>query len=219
METNIKWVDLQKRIKTIFSDSKTRSFEDILEKDENGWNWILDFEDLRTNNALIIHTKMIFKLDAKQENLRAMNFLYLKDINCIYKIVKFDSLGDLEDAINEIINQDMFGENLMAISEFLIEPEVSINKYFFDNKIEGFSVFSFQYTPVKNIIPCQKLEFNFSFNVNNTQDVKMSIKKIRKEKFNIIFTFENKKWSTTQDELNNLSEVVGKFISEKMNTI
>lgn len=219
MEMKIKWVDLQQTIKMIFEGAKVRTFKDVLEKDGNGWNWILNFEDLRTENALIVHTKMIFKLDESQEFLRVLNFLYLKDINCLYKIVKFTSLGDLEATIKEILNQDMFGKNLMAISEFLIEPEVSINKYFYENKKEGFSIFSFQYTPIKVIVPCQELEFNFVFNVNNTEDVEMKIKKIGKEKFNIIFSYSGDKWETQQEELNNLSEVVGKFVSEKLNSI
>ena len=212
---DIKWVELQSRIKLIFDGDKMRNFNDILEKDINGWNWILNFEDLRTDDALIIHTKLIFKLDKNKEFLRKLDFLYLKDINCLYKIIKFESLGDLERIIKQILSENLFGKNLMAISKFLYEPENNINKYFYDNKIEGYSVFSFEYLPEKTIIPCQDLEFNFKFNVNNTQDIGMKIKKVNKEDFNIIFTY-NSKWVTTQHELNNLSDVVGKFISEKL---
>ncbi len=217
MENKIKWVDLQKRVKMIFDGAKVRVFNDVLEKDANGWNWILNFEDLRTDTALIIHTKLIFKLDDKKEFVRKNDFLYLKDINCIYKIIKFDSLGDLEATIKDILNQSMFGKNLMAISEFLIEPERNINQYFYNNKIEGVSIFMFDYTPVKTIVACQDLELNFKFNINNTQDVKMKIKKVGKEKFKIIFEYSGDSWYIEQEELNNLVEVISKFVKEKLN--
>ena len=213
---DIKWVDLQERIKLIFSDDKVRMFKDILEKDVNGWNWILNFDDLRTEQALIVHTKMIFKLDSTKEFLRKTDFLYLKDLNCLYKVIKFDSLGDLENSIKLILNDNLFGKNLLAISELLIEPEININKYFYDKVIQNYSIFSFVYTPVKVIIPCQKLEFNFKFNVNNTQDVEMKIKKVGKEKFNIIFTYNSEKWVTEQHELSNLIEVICKFVIDKL---
>ncbi len=216
MSEKIKWVDLQSRIKNIFQNAKVRTFKDLLEKDSNGWNWILNFEDLRTDKALIVHTKIIFKLDDKQEYLRKLDFLYLKDINCLYKIVQFKTLDNLEATINNILDKNMFGNNLMSLSSFLIEPEVNINQYLFKNKIEGYSIFSFVYTPVKSIVPCQDLEFNFKFNVNNTQDVEMKITKESKNKFKIIFSYSNEKWETEQDELNNLVDVVGKFISDKL---
>jgi hypothetical protein len=212
----ISWIDLQERIKLIFSGDKVRLFKDILEKDTNGWNWILNFDDLRTDKALIVHTKMIFKLSPDQKFLRKLDFLYLKDINCLYKVIRFDDLGDLENSIKLILNDNLFGKNLLAISELLIEPEININKYFFDNRIEKYSIFSFDYTPVKVVIPCQKLEFNFKFNVNNTQDVEMKIKKSGKEKFNIIFSYNSEKWITEQHELNNLVDVIGKFVVEKL---
>ncbi len=218
MNVKIKWVDLQKTIELIFQGAKLRTFKDVLEKDGNGWNWILNFEDLRTDTALIVHTKMIFKLDDSKQYLRKLNFLYLKDINCLYKIVQFSSLGGLETTIKNILNKDMFGKNLMAISDFLIEPEQNINKYFYENKKEGVSIFSFIYTPIKAIVACQNLEFNFKFNINNTQDVEMQIKKVSKEKFKIIFTYSGEKWETEQSELNNLVEVVGKFVTEKIHT-
>lgn len=212
-EIQIKWLDLQERIKMIFSSAKVRTFSDVLEKDINGWNWVLDFEDLRTDNALIVHTKFIFKLDKTQTYLRKCNFLYLKDINCLYSIVKFDGLGGLENTINSILNKDMFGKNLMAISNFLIEPEVSINKYFYDKNIENVSIFSFEYTPIKTMVACQDLEFNFKFNLNNTQDIDMQIKKLGKENFKYVFTYSNKKWITEQKQLDDIISVIGKFVS------
>ena len=216
MEEKIEWVSLQKMIELIFTGSKVRTFKDVLEKDVNGWNWILDFEDLRTDTALIVHTKMIFKLDSDKKYLRKLDFLYLKDINCLYKIVKFTSLDDLETIIKNILSQNMFGKSLMSISQFLIEPEQSINTFLFKNKKEGVSIFSFEYTPIKSMIACQDLEFNFKFNINNTQDVEMKIKKIKKEEFKIIFSYSDDKWETTQKELSNLVEVVGKFIIDKL---
>jgi hypothetical protein len=216
MNVKIKWLDLQKMIKLIFETSKMRSFKDVIEKDVNGWNWVLDFEDLRTDTSLIIHTKFIFKLDDKKEFIRKNDFLYLKDINCLYKIVSFESLGDLENTIKKILNDNMFGNNLMRLSEFLIEPEVNINKYFYENDIKGISVFSFMYEPVKEIVPCQDMEFNFKININNTDIIKMRILKKKKGLFEIIFTHNEESWIIKQENLENLTEIVCKFVIDKM---
>jgi hypothetical protein len=214
--TNIKWVDLQKRIELIFTGTRVKSFKDVLEKDGNGWNWVLNFEDLRTDNELIVHTKLIFKLDSTKNYLRKLEFLYLKDINCLYKIVRFDSLGDLENVINDIINNDMFGENLLAISNLMVDPETKINNYLYENKIGNKSVYLFEYLPMKTIIPCQDLEFNFNININNNIDIKFKLKKIEKNDFDIIFNNGREKYIVEQKTLNNLIKVIGEFIINKV---
>jgi hypothetical protein len=216
MEKNIKWVDVQKMIKHIFSTSKMRNFKDVLEKDVKGWNWVLDFEDLRTDTSLIIHTKFIFKLDEKKEFLRKLDFLYLKDINCLYKIVSFDSSGHLENSIKEILNKNLFGENLMSLSQFLIEPDRNMNQYFYEHNIKGVSIFSFIYEPFKEIVPCQDMEFNFKINVNNVYEIKMKILKKKKGVFDIIYSHMGKEWVIQQEKLNNLVEVSCKFIIDKV---
>ena len=173
-DLKIKWLDLQERIKLIFMDVRVKSYKDILEKDGNGYNWIIDFEDLRTDNELIVHTKFIFKLDSSQVYLRKLEFLYLKDINCLYKILKFDSLGDLENIIKNIINKDMFGKNLLAMSDLLVDTENKINNYLYSKGIDDKSVFLFEYLPTKTILPCQDLEFNFKINLNNDKNITVS---------------------------------------------
>lgn len=215
----IKWIDLQNHIKLIFHDDKVKKFKDILEKDKNGYNWILNFYDLRTDRSLIIYTKFIFKLTENKEFVRKNEFLYLKDLNCIYKIIKFDSLGELENIIKEIINQNLFGRNLLKLSEFLLEPEININNYFDKNNIDGYSVFTFEYIPDDNIIPCQNMKFKFKFNVNNNQDVVLIIKKENKDGFKYIFNYSGKKYETEQKDLENIIEVISEFIKKELKNI
>jgi len=185
--SEILWTELQNKIKDMFSNATMKSFKDVLEKDKNGWNWILSFHNLTTETALIAHTKFIFKLTEDKKELRKKDFLYLKDLNCLYKIVRFDDLESLRDQINEIFTQDIFGKNLLAISQLLVSPEMNINQIFYDKKIEGYSIFNFSYEPKTAIVPCQNFMMEFKFNINNLYDVQLTI---RKEKdFKIIFKY------------------------------
>lgn len=213
---DIKWVELQNNIKLLFSSFKMRSFNDVVEKDVNGWNWILNFEDLRTESSLIIHTKFIFKLDKSKEKLRKLEFLYLKDLNCIYKIIKFDDFEELNKIILKILKEDLFGVNLKSLNEFLIEPERNINSYLFEHDIKDKSVFLFEYKTEKTVVPCQKIELNFNFNINNTIDVDMKIKKIKTDKFKVIFKVVDKDWITETEDLSNIRIIIGEFIKTKI---
>lgn len=213
---NIKWVDLQNRIKILFSNSKVRKYDDILEKDVNGWNWILSFDDLRTDTSLIIHTKFIFKLTDNKEFLRKNDFLYLKDLNCLYKIIRFDDLDEFEKSILKILKDNLFGNNLLELSKLLVEPEITINDYFFKQKMNNFSVFSFEYKPDNDIQPCQDLKLDFSFNINGSTDIIMKIIKEKKGKYNIIFTFGGKSWITELSELKDLVDLIYSFVKKNL---
>jgi hypothetical protein len=207
----IKWVDLQKKIHEIFGESEVRKFKDVVTKDVNGYNWILSFHDLRDRNSIIIHTNFIFKLSEDKQTLRKNEFLYLKDINCLYEIVSFDNLSELEAVINEILVQNMFGQDIINLSEFIIEPERLINNVFTTKKIEGYTIFSFQYYPNKAISACQDTVFEFDFNVNNNQDVKLTIKKMDKTKYKFKFDTGGKIYTTTAKNINNIAETIALF--------
>ncbi len=211
----IKWVDLQKAIKHIFSESEIRKFKDVVQKDGNGYNWYLSFHDLRTRESIVIHTKMIFKLTEDQETLRKNEFLYLKDINCKYEIVSFNNLGELETVINEILTQNMFGDDIVSLSEFLIEPERNINSYFSDKNIEGYTVFEFEYFPNESIVACQDILFEFDFNVNNNQDVKLVVKKNKMYEYK--FKTGGKVYTIRKNDLTDIHNTIGEFIQKYLN--
>lgn len=214
--SDITWVDLQKAIKHIFSESQVRKFKDIVQKDSNGYNWYLSFHDLRTRDSIVIHTKFIFKLTDDKKTLRKNEFLYLNDINCKYKIIKFENLGELEADINEILTQNMFGDDLISLSEFLIEPEREINSYFSSNNIEGYSVFEFEYYPNESIVACQNIVFEFDFNVNNNQDVKLIVNKNNKT---YIYKFKSggKVYTIKKNDLTDINKTIAVFIQKYLN--
>lgn len=207
----IKWVELQKKIHEIFGDSEVRKFKDVVTKDVNGYNWILSFHDLRDRNSIIIHTNFIFKLSEDKQTLRKNEFLYLKDINCLYEIVSFDNLGELEAVINEILVQNMFGQDIINLSEFIIEPERLINNVFTTKNIEGYTIFDFQYYPSKAIGQCQDTIFEFDFNVNNNQEVKLKLKKIDKNSYKFKFETGGKIYTTSKSDITNMAETIALF--------
>ena len=215
-ENKILWTELQKKIKDIFSNAKVKKFADILEKDKNGWNWILSFHNLTTDNAIVIHTKFIFKLTEDKMNLRKNDFLYLKDMDCLYKIVSFKDLEDLRNQINEILVQDLFGENMLAISQFMISPAMTMNQHFYDKKLQGYSVFDFQYEPKIAIAPCQELKLEFKFNVNNNDDIDMVIEKIKDEDFKITFYHNKEEVVKHTKSLKNLAAEVSTYIQKNL---
>ena len=81
-------------------------------------------------------------------------------------IISFTDLDELEAVLDEIFKQSLFGDNLLDLSEFMIEPERVINEYFSNKDITEYTVFEFEYTPSKSIRPCEKTVFEFQFNVN-----------------------------------------------------
>lgn len=205
----IKFIELQEMIKSYFLDAKVRNFKDTIEKDVNGYNWVLSFYDLRTPKCLIAHTRFIFKLDENKENIRKNDFLYLKDLNCVYKIIKFEDISNLELIINKILVENMFGNNIVELSKFLTEPETLVNNILYDKKIKDKSLFTCEYLPNSVVIPCQKLEFNFKLNIDGKEEIDMLIKKENKNDFEFIF---DNKYIYKQNSISDIANIVAEFI-------
>lgn len=207
----ITWVDLQKHIKLVFGEYEMLNFKDAVEKDRNGWNWVLSFEDMRSDHAVIIHTKLFFKLEKDQVHLRKNEFLYLYDINARYRLVKFKDLEELEKLLFKIMEEDMFGKDIMKLSEFLISPEQDVNDWLFKNEKDGFTVFDIEYKP-SNLF--KETKFNFLCNVNNNTEFKFSIHK--NTDYMYTFIFSGKTYTIKKPDLTDISGTVGKFISETL---
>jgi len=212
---NIEFVELQKRILNYFKDSKVKNFKDTLQKDKNGYNWILTFHELRLTTAMVGYTKIIFKLDENKEYVRKNDFLYLKNIPFTYKILKFKSLKMIESIFDEIFNKNLFGNNSIAISEFLIEPERNINNYFADKNINNYSVFEFIYLPDMKM---KNTEFYmyFKMNVNNNQNVNIKLEYSDNKGYKIIFDYLNNKKIVYIKELNELYKYIAEYIIQNL---
>lgn len=210
------WVELQETIRNIFEKTHLYRFKAVLEKDKNGWNWILNFHKLTNDTTLIIHTRFIFKLDEAKENLRSLEFLYLYDLNCKYKLLKFENSTDLESKINSIFDKNEFGKNILAISELMVSPEQTINNYFFEKKIEGYSIYEFDYHPEFVVIPCQKLSMDFKFNVNNKNDITLDLRKEKDGNFKLTFNYLDKATEVELSDLSSLIETIAMFVSKNV---
>ena len=211
------WLELQKKIKDTFENAKVIKFKDILEKDKNGWNWILTFHQLTTETSLIVHTKFIFKLKENKEELRLNEFLYLYDLNCKYRLVKFDNIQDLETLIDNILLQDKFGDNIMIISRLLISPAMTLNNYFYEQNEEDLTIYEFNYDPEVIIAPCQEFKMNFTFNVNNNYVVDMNIQKEKNDFFKISFEYLGNKKVIEIDNLISLNKTILAYIKRELN--
>lgn len=229
MSKKITWVTLQKTIKETFKNSKMKSFKDVLEKDRNGWNWILTFDMLENETSLLLHTKFIFKLDKNKKYLRLNDFLYLYDLNCKYRYQKFSDevletitdgekvtiLSNVKELINDILINNRFGENLMAASEFMISPSKSINKHFYENDITNLSVFEVDYEPHAEVTPCKSFSLDFQFNVNNKYDVHLDIKKDGKDDFQCIFTYNEKTETVEIEDLTTFTKTIAAYVKRQ----
>lgn len=212
----MKWVELQRKVKEIFNDAKVVKFKDVLEKDKNGWNWVLTFHQLTTEVSLIIHTKIIFKLDHEKNELRLNEFLYLYDLNCKYRLVKFDSLEQIENIINDILLQNKFGENIMYISELLVSPASTLNNYFYSKGVQNYSIYEFNYDPEITVVPCQEFKINFDFNVNNKYDVELNIEKEKNNNFELTFKYLDQTEKQDIESLKSLRGSILGFIKRKL---
>ena len=171
------WVTLQKTIKAIFENAKVQNLSDVLEDDANGWNWILSFDMLENPTALVLHTKFIFKLNEERTAMRRQDFLYLYDLNCVYRWQKFTDMGNLVELVSDILTNSRFGENLLAVSEFMVSPANAINKYFYVNKETDVSVFEVEYKPKGEVVACVKMTLDFQLNINNKEALYLRVRK------------------------------------------
>jgi hypothetical protein len=211
------WVELQERINILFDESRVQKFDTVMEKDKNGWNWILTYHRLETETTKILHTKFIFKLDASKEKLRASEFLYLYDLNCKYHVVRFNDLSDMDTKIRRITNQNIFGDNLKELNDFIVAPAKVINNNFYEKNIQGYSVYSFDYAPEEVVVPCQMLELQFMFNVNNKHDIKLTIKKEGSESFKLTFNLLDEKEEVEIEDLTTMVGAITEYIKRSVN--
>ena len=100
------------------------------------------------------------------------------------------------------------------INNFLLEPEININKYFNSIKNNNYSVFEFEYLPDINIMNTN-FSMTFKMNINNYQDVYINLTK--PDNYKIKFKFLKKIKVIYLDNLNSLPKVIGEYIINNLN--
>tara|TARA_R110000772_G_scaffold49196_1_gene113274 strand:- start:1 stop:681 length:681 start_codon:yes stop_codon:yes gene_type:complete len=204
-------------LKTVFDDTRVQSIDTVYElsKDEQYYKLVfsihnLDVELEDTKNTIILHTKFIFRTNMTKSSLSENSFWYLKDINCKYVKIDFESNSDLVDKLQEIVNENSFGEDIKALSHFISEaPSSSINDYLHKNNSDEFSVTNVMYNPSQKMVPCKDVTFDFNMDMNNGEyDIKLSIKKERGS-YKFFYYVNNEIEEVESDFLGPLPQLIG----------
>jgi hypothetical protein len=205
-------------LKIIFDDTILQSMDSVYElsKEEKFYKLVFSIHNLQVeideeNSMSIAHTKIIFRTNLEKTELIESSFWYLKDINCVYVKVDFDNENRLKDKLQRIITEDVFGEDIKNISNFITEaPSSSINDFLDQNNIVDFTVTNIQYDPKLKMSPCEQTTFDFDLNINNGEnEIKLSIKKINNEEYIFFYYIGDDIEELNSNNINQLAQLIG----------
>jgi hypothetical protein len=215
--------EVEKIFKELLDDDKcvVKSIETLYEYPESGRDFmklVISIHGLLKEDISIIHTKFVFKVDNKKRNLDSNSFIYLYDLNCIYKKVDFTDYEDLKSSIKKTIDSYDFGEDIQLLSDFIEAPAMFLNFYMRKNKITDYSIFDVEYEPKFKTTTCSKATFDFKININNNYTIYLSIKKYDKYKSNthykFFFKFLDVSHIAETNELKNIHLFIGSNIAK-----
>lgn len=185
---------------------------------------VLSLHNITIEDTNIIHSKFIFKIDLEKKNLIQNTFIYLYDINCNYHMIEFDNIIDMKEKILNIITSGNFGDDLTILSDFIVSPALFVNYYLKRYKIVEYSVFDVKYDPKFKTVPCDKITFDFTFNINNNYTIDLSIKKNENvsknnddeyiSSYEFQFKFMNDIQTFETDTLENIHFFIGKNLAK-----
>lgn len=227
---NIRIQELEETFKEIFEDveGKVSSIDTVYEmsEKEDYYKLVISIHNLSVEDTLIIHTKFIFKTDTKKQFVTDNSFIYLYDINCVYQKVRFDTVIDLKEKIEDIIKSNDFGEDIKILSDFIEAPAMFLNYYMKRAKITDYSIFDVEYSPRFKTTPCDKTTFDFKININNNYNIELSISKKERDEekdydtYKFRFKFLDEYKTVESDTLNNIHFMIGsnlaKLLDEKL---
>jgi len=216
MSLTLKQID--ETIKEVFDESKVRGVDTVYEKgDGDFYKLVISLHGLTFEDTIIVHTKIIFKTNLEKTGLVEDVFYYLYDIKCVYKQVRFekDNVDDLKVKLTDIINSNMFGRDLKALSEFMEQPASRINHHLTEKGVEDFSVYTVDYDPRFKMVPCKEMKFDFDINVNDQYDFHLNIDKQDKI-YKLSFKLMNEIETVEAENLLNISEIVGEQLMKMM---
>jgi hypothetical protein len=208
---------IENTFKITFDESKVQIIDNVFEKPKSG-DFLkliysihnLDVEIDDDSNTTIAHTKFIFRINKDKQNVVENSFWYLKDINCVYSKVDFDSVDDLAYNLEKVIREDNFGENLKSISKFIsIAPSSSINDFLNQSNVDDFSVTNIMYNPKVKIAPCNEVKFDFEIQLNGGNDtINLSIEKADTE-FIFYYHILDQVEEIKVKDINQLAQIIG----------
>lgn len=209
---------IDETIKEVFDTSKVKNVDTVYEKTNGDFlKLVISLHGLTFEDTVIVHTKFIFKTNLEKTGLVDNVFVYLYDLKCVYKQVKFDSdsTDDLKTKLIDIINSNMFGNDLQSLSEFMEQPATRINHYLNQKGVEDFSVYTVDYDPKFKMMPCEDMAFDFTINVNEQHEFDLNIDK-QDEIFKLTFKFMDEIEIIDAESLSNLSGIVGEQLMKML---
>lgn len=210
--------DLENKIDKIFNTSKVLSVNSVFEKisGSDELRLVIFLNKILYDDIYLIYTKLIFITDSQKVKLTKNFFNYLYEINCEWVRVEFEDLEDLTGKIQSIFDDNRFGNDLKILSEFMKSPAVLINEWLGENEISDLSVTNFNYEPKVKIMPCKSLFFSFTISLSNNEEITMEIKKEKNNLYFFKFNILNEYHTVQQDNLNNLVDVIGDTLKNKV---
>ena len=223
---DIKISEIEQIFKEIFDEEQgvVNSVDTIYEKPTEGdfLKLVITIHGLATEDISIIHTKFIFKTDLDKRKIVENSFIYLYDINCVYHKIEFDSILDLKNKIEDVIESNDFGEDIQILSDFIEAPAMFLNYYMRRSNITDYSIFDVEYQPKFKTLPCDKTTFDFKFNVNNNYMIDLSIRKLEREEdedgdtYKFQFRFMDEIETVESDTLRNVHFFIGSNIAKML---
>ena len=222
----IKISEIEQTFKDLFEEEegKVQSVETTYETSENEkfLKLVISLHGLSLEDALIIHTKFIFKTDTHKRHLIEDSFIYLFDINCNYHRVEFDSVIDMKKKVEDVIESVDFGTDIQILSDFIEAPAMFLNYYLRKENITDYSVFDVKYEPKFKTVPCDKTTFDFEIDVNNNYIFNVSVRKIdsddpeEPDSYKFQFKFMDDIQSAESDTLKNIHYFIGSNIARML---
>lgn len=221
----IRIAEVEQAFKDIFQeeDGMAQSLETVYElsDDEKFYRLVITIHGLSVEETMIIHTKFIFKTDLEKRLLIDKSFTYLYDINCIYHKMDFQNVIDMKNKIENIVEQNNFGDDIKILSDFIEAPAMFLNYYMRRAEITEYSVFDVKYEPKFKTQPCDSTTFDFEININNNYKFDVSIYKVDRESddeepdtYRFNFKFMDEITTEESDSLQNIHFMIGSNIAK-----
>ena len=208
----IKISEIDELFKSVFTEGRFLTYKNVYEKHDNYYNLVISIHSLLLEETFVIHTKFIFKTNLEKTEINGNYFTYLYDINCNYHKELFKSVNELEYKLKRIIKTNNFGRDLQLLSDFVESPALLLNHYLKTSDRLDYTVFDVIYEPKFKITKCEDLRFDFVISVNDTYDVKLSIKKVKLDETNeyeFSFSFLDELLNIKSDVLKNIHFTIG----------
>jgi len=210
-------------IEKVFEDSKVRILDIVYELSDNKkfYKLVYSIHSLNISKTeefeeILLHTKLIFKVNLSKTKLIDNYFYYLKDINCIYSKVEFQGIEDFNEKLNKLFKEKNFGEDILNLSELLSNaPTTRLNYNLNKLGVDNVFIYSFLYEPKYKTRPCGEVTFDFSINLKSSE-INLSIKKIDQEYF-FYYKYLNNSLTEIEQDLEELPYKISNHISKTLN--